>query len=65
MPVAVGFDPVVEAGDGAEFAEAGLARWPTLIGFDEGNGVVDVAGPAGGGGVGEAVDRDGQVDGFA
>ena len=64
-PAAEGFGAVVSAGEWSEVADPGLAGWTAVVGWLVGGGVVQVAGAAGGGGVGEAVDRGDQVDGFA
>ncbi len=55
LPSAVGLDAVVGPGQRAEVVDPGLAGWSAVVGGDVGGGVVEVAGAAGGGGVGEAV----------
>ena len=64
LPVAVGFDPMVESGHRPEVFEPRLSGGSAFAGVLIGLGVVEVASSAGVGGVGEHVDGAAQVRGF-
>ena len=65
LPAAVGLDPVVEGGHAAEVVQPGLPLAATVLCGRVGLVVVDLFPSAGGGGVGEDVERGAQVQALA